>query len=76
MKNAGVAALLSFFFTGAGQIYNGEIGKGVGMLVLQVINIFLMFVLIGFFTYPAVWIWGIIDAKKTADVINAKLETK
>lgn len=27
-KNPGVAAVLSFFWTGLGQIYNGRIGKG------------------------------------------------
>ena len=74
MKNSGVAALLSFFFTGAGQIYNGEIGKGIGMLVLQVINVMLMFVVIGLFTYPAVWIWGMYDAYHTAERINAQLK--
>jgi len=74
MKNTGLATILSFFWAGAGQIYNGEIGKGIGMMVLQVINVFLMMVLIGFITYPAVWIWGMVDAKKTAEKINASLE--
>lgn len=70
MKNAGLAAVLSFLFTGLGQIYNGSIGKGLIMIVVQVINGLLMFVLIGFITYPLVWIWGIYDAYKTAERIN------
>jgi TM2 domain-containing membrane protein YozV len=32
-KNPAVAAVLSFFWPGLGQIYNGQIGKGVGMMV-------------------------------------------
>lgn len=67
MKNAGLAAVLSFLFTGLGQIYNGSIGKGLFMIVIQVVNGLLMFVMIGFITYPVVWIWGIYDAYKTAE---------
>jgi len=37
----------------------------------KIINIVLIFVLIGFLTYFIVWIWGIIDAYKTAEKINA-----
>lgn len=71
LKNPGLAAVLSFFFTGLGQIYNGQIGKGIGMIVVQFINILLMFVVIGLITYPAVWIWGIYDAYKSAERLNA-----
>lgn len=69
-KNPGIAAVLSFIITGAGQIYNGEIGKGIGLMVLQVVNVLLMAVLIGFITFPATWIWAIYDAYKTAEKIN------
>jgi len=37
----------------------------------KIINIVLIFVLIGFLTYFIVCIWGIIDAYKTAEKINA-----
>lgn len=70
MKNAGLAAILSFFYTGLGQIYNGEIGKGIGMIVLYFISWLLMFVGIGFITTPIIWIWGIYDAYKSAEKIN------
>ncbi|MFH0912475.1 MAG: hypothetical protein V1807_02350 [Patescibacteria group bacterium] len=33
MKNSGLAAVLSFFVVGLGQIYNGQIGKGIFFLV-------------------------------------------
>jgi TM2 domain-containing membrane protein YozV len=69
-KNPGIAAVLSVFWTGVGQIYNGQIMKGLILIVVQMINAALMFVLIGFITYPLVWIWGIYDAYKTADRMN------
>lgn len=40
-KNPVLAAVLSFFFPGVGQIYNGDVGKGVVLLVAD-------FVLVGF----------------------------
>ncbi len=70
MKNSGLAAVLSFFFAGLGQIYNGQIGKGVLVIIVQGINLLLMFVLVGFITYTIVWIWGMIDAYKTAEKMN------
>lgn len=32
-KSSGVAAVLSFFWCGLGQIYNGQIGKGLLMMI-------------------------------------------
>jgi TM2 domain-containing membrane protein YozV len=73
MKNPGIAAVASFFFAGLGQIYNGEIGKGLILILVQTMNLFLMILVIGFFTYPIVWIYGIYDAYKTAEKINAEI---
>ena len=73
MKNPGIAAIASFFFAGLGQIYNGEIGKGLLLIIVQTVNVFLMFVIIGFFTYPIVWIYGIYDAYTTAEKINVEI---
>ena len=72
MKSAGLAAVLSFFWTGVGQIYNGQILKGLILILVQVVNSLLMFVLIGFITYPIVWIWGMYDAYKTAEKYNSR----
>ena len=72
MKNAGLAAVLSFFFAGLGQIYNGQIGKGILFIIIQAINVFLWSVFIGFITYPIVWIYGMVDAYKTANKINER----
>ena len=73
MKNPGVAAVLSFFITGLGQIYNGQIVKGVIFIIIQGINVLLMYVLVGFITFPIFWIWGMVDAYRTAERINRKI---
>ncbi|MCC6406283.1 MAG: hypothetical protein IT453_03885 [Planctomycetes bacterium] len=72
-KNPSIAAVLSFLCTGLGQIYNGEIGKGIVFIVLYFISWGLMFVLIGFVTTPLLWIWGMIDAYRSAERINVAL---
>ena len=69
-KNPGVAAVLSFFFTGLGQIYNGKLLKGLGFMALGALNIFLMFIIIGFITGPLFWIYNIYDAYSDAERIN------
>jgi len=73
MKNPGIAAIASFFFAGLGQIYNGEIGKGLLLIIVQTVNVFLIFLFIGFLTYPIVWIYGIYDAYTTAEKINLEM---
>lgn len=70
-KNPGIAAAASFFITGLGQIYNGQILKGIGLIVLQAVNFFLLAFLVGFLTLPLVWAYGVYDAYKTAQRINA-----
>ncbi|MCG3139059.1 MAG: hypothetical protein HJJLKODD_02937 [Phycisphaerae bacterium] len=70
MKNPGIAAVLSFFYTGLGQIYNGQIGKGLLLMALQFVSVMAMFVLVGFITTPLLWIYGIYDAYQTAERQN------
>ncbi|HDY68138.1 MAG TPA: hypothetical protein ENH85_10135 [Candidatus Scalindua sp.] len=72
-KNPGVATVLSFFFMGLGQIYNGQIGKGIIFIILYAISIALMFVIVGFITTPILWIWGLVDANKSAKKINEEM---
>ena len=67
------STLLSFAFSGAGQVYNGEIGKGVAFMISYVISMLLMFVIVGFITTPILWIWGMVDANKSAKRINQEL---
>ncbi len=70
-KSEGISAILSFFIPGLGQIYNGQIGKGIVMIIVGVILAFTMVILIGFILYPIFWIWNIYDAYSIAKRINA-----
>jgi TM2 domain-containing membrane protein YozV len=64
-KNAGVALILSFFFTGSGQVYNGEMGKGIGVLLGTIIG-YMIFVIPGLL----VFLYGLYDAYTTAQKMN------
>lgn len=70
-KNPGLAAVLSFFIVGLGQIYNGQVAKGFIMIGCYIVSLLLMSVYIGFVTTPVLWIYGIYDAYKTAERINS-----
>jgi TM2 domain-containing membrane protein YozV len=70
MKSSGIAVILSFFIPGLGQIYNGEIGKGVLFIIVGFLLALSMIVLIGFILYPIFWIYNMYDAYKTAERIN------
>ena len=70
-KNPGVAAVLSALYVGLGQIYNGEIAKGLILIVAYFVSILLTFVMIGFITSPILWVFGIYDAYNTAKKINS-----
>ena len=72
-KNPSVATILSFFFMGLGQIYNGQIGKGIIFIILYGISVALMWVVIGFVTTPILWIWGMVDANNSAKKINENM---
>ncbi len=83
IKNPGIAAVLSFFITGVGQIYNGQLGNGLGVLLLEY-GLFIIGLMTILFLHPAlsgigillifiaviIWIWAIYDAYTTAQKIN------
>lgn len=71
-KNPGVAVVLSFFIPGLGQIYNGQIMKGIIFIILASVFGFLTEVLIGYILYPLFWIYNLYDAYNTAKVINER----
>lgn len=43
-KNPGIAAVLSFVFTGLGQIYNGDIKKGLWLMFISAISVVLLII--------------------------------
>ncbi|MCM8762225.1 MAG: hypothetical protein NC929_02755 [Candidatus Omnitrophica bacterium] len=68
IPNPRIAALLSFLFNGLGQIYNGEIKKGltliffsgVSMLVLILGAVFIFYFIKGEFSPLTFLVWGIV----------------
>lgn len=68
-KSAGVALLLSILICGGGQLYNGQIAKGVLMFFGCVV---LWFVLLGWI----INIWSWIDAYNTAKIMNARFQQR
>jgi TM2 domain-containing membrane protein YozV len=65
-KSPGIAALLSFFFTGLGQVYNGDLKRGVLFLISTIVGLL-------FFIIPGIIVWGyqIYDAYSTAKKMSA-----
>jgi uncharacterized protein with PQ loop repeat len=66
-RNVWIAALLSVFFFGAGQAYNGQIRKGIAFLILIFLGLF-AFLIPGIL----VWAYGIYDAANSARKMNAR----
>jgi TM2 domain-containing membrane protein YozV len=73
-KDPGIAAALSFFIAGAGQVYNGEVLKGAGVFVgFAILWIFAL--VTGLLCSPAplaLWIYAIYDAYSVAKRINGE----
>ena len=73
MKSEGLAAVLSFFIPGLGQIYNGQIGKGLLIIVLDIVlAFFIWFFCLTLIALFVIWIWSIFDAYNTAKQINQR----
>lgn len=70
-KNPGLAAVASALVPGLGQIYNGQILKGIVIMILMGISILLAFIIIGIFTSFILWVYAVYDAYDTAKKINA-----
>ncbi|KMO12172.1 GYF domain-containing protein [Methylobacterium platani] len=65
-KSPGIALVLSLVICGIGQMYNGQVAKGILMLLGSIL---LWLVMLGWI----VWIWSMIDAYQTAKAINARM---
>lgn len=72
MKSAGLAAVLSALINGLGQIYNGQILKGIIIIVVQIINGALTTILIGWIPLIIVWVWAVYDAYRGAEKVNRR----
>jgi hypothetical protein len=65
-KKPFIAGILSFFFFGAGQAYNGQIQKGIAFLIATIVGIFI-FIIPGIL----VWAFGMYDAAITSSRMNS-----
>lgn len=73
-KSEALAVILSVLLPGLGQVYNGQITKGILVIILAVI----LGILFGLFCLTAIasmalWFWSIFDAYDTARRINQGL---
>lgn len=65
-----VALILSFIFSGFGQIWNREYTKGITFILLQIVFIIFLFYPdsnlfpISMVAIPMLWIWGMVDASR------------
>ena len=79
-KNPGHAAVMSTILPGFGQIYNGQIAKGIALIVAVIASVVLSIAvrsperLVFMPVYFIVWTYGITDAYKSAEKMNLKLE--
>ncbi len=83
-KNPGLAAIASFFIPGIGQIYSGEVRKGIGLIIIGVtfgsITLFLFWqhqmlapLLVSGASYLLFWMYNIYDAYRTTEAINSQI---
>ncbi|HWP35416.1 MAG TPA: hypothetical protein VNM66_07460, partial [Thermodesulfobacteriota bacterium] len=74
VKSPGLAAVLSFFLPGLGQIYNGQIAKGLVLFAVGPLFFLgvLSWIVVGYFLYVPLWIYAIYDAYRSAERINAE----
>ncbi len=66
-KSPGIAAVLSFLVIGLGQIYNGQILKG---LIMLTVAILCGITIVGLVVSFCIWLYGIFDAYGTAKRMN------
>jgi TM2 domain-containing membrane protein YozV len=74
VKNPVLAAVLSFFIPGLGQIYNGQTKKGLIFLGVDLLDTILTPFGIGIITGLAVAVYAAWDAYKNAEEINRRAE--
>ena len=71
-KNPGISLLASFFIPGLGSMLNGDVGKGVGILIGYFVSFILIIVIIGILGVIGFWVWGMVDAYQGAKTWNAR----
>ena len=71
-KNPAVSLLASFFIPGLGTMLNGEVNKGVGILVGYILCLFTFFLIVPLLVAVVLWVWGMVDAYQGAQAWNRR----
>lgn len=69
-KNPVLAAVLSFFIVGLGQLYLGLNKKGIILFVAALVSLVLTVILIGEILFLIIWIYAIYDGYNSAGKLN------
>jgi len=69
-KEEFLAVALSFFVPGLGQLYNGQVGKGVAYFIIAIVFLCMTLIVIGALLYLIWWLVSMVDAYTTAGKIN------
>lgn len=69
-KEPALGLVASFFIPGLGSIINGDVGRGVGILIGYVVGVLLSVILIGIPVALGLWIWGMVDGYQGAVARN------
>jgi TM2 domain-containing membrane protein YozV len=70
-RSPAASVVLSVFIPGLGSMVNGHVGTGVAILVLNLLGLLLTLVIIGIPIMIGTWIWGLVDAYRSAQRWNA-----
>jgi TM2 domain-containing membrane protein YozV len=71
-----LALAFSLLFTGLGQIYNGQVLRGLIFVIVQLANFMLIYWFVGLITAPAFWLYGLLDAVSTAMRLHEEQERR
>jgi TM2 domain-containing membrane protein YozV len=75
-KDIGWAAVIAVLFPGAGQVYNGQTGKGIKYFFITIGAALSILLLIGIVLFPYVLYHNIYDAVKTAEQMKYNTDYK
>lgn len=71
-KSPGLSMLASFFVPGLGSIINGDVARGLGIMIGYFVSCLLVIIIIGIFGVVGFWVWGLVDAYQGARLWNAR----
>jgi TM2 domain-containing membrane protein YozV len=75
-RNSVIAALLSLVIPGLGQVYAGNLNRGLALFAALVVSLCLIVLIIGFFTFLATWRFAVSDAYKMVKKQNSGVEKR